>query len=323
MAVELKTRVQEAISSVVADKDLADKAFAAVLPIISDLQELQAPPAEVKAEPTNPLLEQVKLLLKEGWEGYNKGQAHLVLEKTETLLDEKGFEIDPSQRQELHALRAWCHYRRSEWPEALNEITLSDNHPRAIECNIYILSYAPGYRDDQQITELTSRLGNTLNTANAFVIRARLEPDGQVPYDRVEQLLSNYAHLGNENPVDVSYANLLHNSSRVFFDRARDHEDLSRAAELINDSIRCYGTTDNSLHHRGAAHYWQSRIFRAAGDLDQAIEAAKSSLKCWQNQVAISSTNPSHLPKYSNAYQHLAELAKEAGLNVADILKAA
>lgn len=137
-----------------------------------------------------------KAAIAHAWKVYDKGQYVDALGTIETLLKD---DMPKEQRQELFALQAWCHYRRSDWEQSLQSCTLADGLQRALECELYIRSYAPGYRDDTRIDALQAAIGSTINGANAFLVRARTT--NPIPYEQVEAILARFTEAPADNPV--------------------------------------------------------------------------------------------------------------------------
>lgn len=249
-----------------------------------------------------------KAAIADAWKVYDKGQYVDALGTIETLLKD---DMPKDQRQELFALQAWCHYRRSEWEQSLQSCTFADGHQRALECELYIRSYAPGYRDEARIDALQAAIGSTINGANAFLIRARTA--NPVPYEQVEAILARFTEAPTDTPT-VFYANLLHNGGRVFLDKSRSSADLDRAEALIRSAIQSYGESRENLHHKGAAYFWLSTTYEKREDFAGAAREAAQSEECWRLQVEGNAQSPAHIEKYENAQKRTKEMAERAGI---------
>jgi hypothetical protein len=249
-----------------------------------------------------------KAQIAEAWKVYDKGQYLDALGAIESLLKE---DMPTDQRQELYALQAWCHYRRSEWEQSLQSCTLADSHQRALECELYIRSYVPDYRDEARIEAIQTTIGSTINGANAFLIRARTADP--VPYEQVEAILARFTEAPADTPT-VFYANLLHNGGRVFLDRSRSGADLDRAEALIRRAIQSYGDSSENLHHKGAAYFWLSTTYEKREDFAGAAREAAKSEECWRLQVEGNAQSSAHIEKYDNAKKRTAEMIRRAGI---------
>jgi len=169
---------------------------------------------------------------------------------------------------------------------------------------MYLATYAPGYKNDGELTALCEELGDTVNACNAVVIRAR-EPDSTLA---MEDVLSRVRrHQGS----DVSTANLWHNGARFFLARGEKIGILdyfSQALLLINGALERYGDGDNNVHHRAAANHWKSQILEKLGRRGDAIEAARESERLWGRQRELDPNNPAHVEKQTGANVWLQKL---------------
>jgi hypothetical protein len=271
----------------------------------------QTPSGERPKDPVDPqaadnAVTARKAAIAEAWKVYDKGQYVDALGTIESLLKQ---DMPTEQRQELFALQAWCHYRRSEWEQSLQSCSLADGHQRALECELYIRSYAPDFRDEARIEALQTAIGASINGANAFLIRARTS--NPVPYEQVEAILARFAEAPADTPT-VFYANLLHNGGRVFLDKSRSNADLDRAEALIRSAIRNYGDSSENLHHKGAAYFWLSTTYEKRGDFAGAAREAAQSEECWRLQVQGNPQSPTHIEKYENAQKRTREMTERA-----------
>ncbi len=251
-----------------------------------------------------------KAAISTAWGLYERGQYVDALADIDKLVKR---DMPPEHRQELFALKAWCHYRRNEWVQSLQSCDLADNHQRALECELYIRSYVADYGDEARISSLQNAIGATINTANAFLIRAR--STDPVPYEQVEAILSRFANAPANTPT-VHYANLLHNAGRVFLDKSRSNADFDQAESLIRTAIANYGEGPENLHHKGAAYFWLSMTYEKRNDFAGAFAEAVNSENCWRLQVEGNAQSDAHRTKYENAQKRTIEMAKRAGIPI-------
>ncbi len=206
------------------------------------------------------------------------------------------------KKSELIALGAWCYYRRGEYAEAKKWAELASLLPFALECLAYIYAYAKGFKDDAMLREIIEMLGSnaSVNVQNALTIRAR-DSDSTLTHEEV----ARGALSCRENTVEA--ANLFHNSARFFFAKSRSTEDLVMALGFLDVALSRYGA-DRNWHHRGAVHFWRSKILEQLFDKKAAIEAARESLSCWTQQRTLDPTNEQHRQQWENAVSRVREL---------------
>lgn len=210
-------------------------------------------------------------------------------------------------KQALHAILAWCAYRRKEYKEALMEITAAGDNQRAHECHVYVLAYAPGFADDKKLFELTELLVGNINVSNALVIRARM-PESTVEHEQVWRMAQGFAEDADVSKHNVSLANLMHNCSRFFLDKARDRRDLEFSLGLIEVAIAHYGEVSN-WHHRAAANFWKSHTLERLTAIPSAFAAAALSLQLWECQCALEKKTAPFLDKLESVRARVVDLA--------------
>ncbi len=301
-------------------KNLGFEKFARLLGALGEPQSL---PFAARLEESTAAQEaaNVKLEIKGIWGLYEKGQYVDGLDAAHKILTDRQETLPREARQEIYAYIAWCYYRRSEWDKALENIALADGFPRALECELYLRSYAEGYKDPVRVKELNAQIGQTLNGANAFIIRARTE--AVTPYEEVIKLAESFSQYAVSHPHDVNYANLLHNTARVFLDKHRDKNDFLLAEQYFTRCLTAYGEEDKNVHAKAAATFWISTLYEKQGDLPKAAQMALVSEQLWLKQLSLQTQNPVHVDKYRNAKRRTDELAKQAGLSSADLRAAA
>jgi len=209
--------------------------------------------------------------------------------------------------QGLHAILAWCAYRRKDYPKALAEITAAGDTQRARECHAYILAYIPEHRDDKKLLELVTGLSGNINASNALVIRARML-DSTITHDQIWPLAEKFAQEADPANHDVALANLLNNCGRFFQDKARDRRDLKFALGLMHVALAHYGETSN-WHHRAALHFWMSHVLEQLGAIPDAFASATACLQSWKNACTIEKNTKTFLEKLGTAQIRVAELA--------------
>lgn len=212
----------------------------------------------------------------------------------------------PKDRRALHAILAWCHYRDEEYEEALAEITSAEGNLRALECHAYILAYAKGYTDDKKLSELVALMPNSINAANALVVRARAIKS-KVSFRKAWTLVKSFAEKADVADYDVSLANLLHNCARFLLDKGRDRRDLKFALGLIETAMAHYGDVEN-WHHRAAANFWLSYIYEKLTAMPKALESAMESLRLWQVQCELEKASKPFNEKLEAAGKRVIEL---------------
>lgn len=211
------------------------------------------------------------------------------------------------QQEEFHAILAWCAYRRGQFALALARIGLAGENQRAKECNVYVLAYAKEQANDARLMKLVAELGDNINASNALVIRARM-PDSIVGHEYVWAMAEKWAEAGDVANHDVSLANLLHNCSRFFLDKARSRRDLKFALGLIKVALAHYGDVAN-WHHRAAAMFWASHILERLTAIPDAFRAATASLHLWSCQLQLEKDTAPFKDKLENAQRRVVELA--------------
>lgn len=204
---------------------------------------------------------------------------------------------------EHHALRARIKYHQGNYPEALAEAKIAgEDSETALITQLNIYQYADEYRDPIKAKELLEKIGPTVSSLNSEVIAA-LKPDSDADFsDLLRRGEEVTLGLTAENATLVS-SHLMHNLARLAMDKLNN---LPKALELINQAIETYGT-ETHLHHRAAANFWKTKISEKQGNIDQAIEAAKESVRLWKTQVVIN-PEPAFITKSENALNRLAEL---------------
>lgn len=238
------------------------------------------------------------------WGLYEQGRINDALNLAlEELLQEQTQEA----QEALHAIVAWCYYRRKEFDQALAEIAIAGDNLRARECHVYVLAYSKAHTDDAKLSELVSTMSGNINAANALLIRARTR-DSTVSHDQVWKMAEGFTQIGDVANHDVPLANLLHNCARFFHDRARDQRDLKFALGLIEVALAHYGDISN-WHHRAAANFWMSHILEKLTAIPQAFVVAATSLRLWESQCAVEKKTAPWIQNLEQGSKRVAELA--------------
>lgn len=241
---------------------------------------------------------------------YEQGQTKDALDAiSELLKDAKG-----DAASELHALAAWCHFRRADYQLALTAIDLAGpENQTAKRCLLYVRSFGPtkdlSVTDDEEMIRLVQELGNDIDARNALVIRAR-QPDCQVQASTIWDHTQDMLQTGDPSQHDVKLANLCHNAGRFFHDKARDGQDLTIALGLFKVAGLHYGNTSH-WHHRAALAHWTSKTLLSLGALPNALEKAVVSLVIWVDQLTTDPTNDDFKIKTSNACGLVAEITQQ------------
>lgn len=238
------------------------------------------------------------------WELYAQGK---IEEALSLATMELAGTSDVEGKQALHAILAWCHYRRKGYGNALAEIAYAPDNQRARECHVYVLAYAKGYTNDKKLSELVASMPGNINAGNAMVIRARA-PESTVDHESVWNMAEGFAQTANVAKHDVAMANLLHNCARFFLDKARNRRDLKFALGLIQVALAHYGEVSN-WHHRAAACFWMSHIFEKLTAIPEAFAAAAASLRLWENQCTVEKKTAPFLDNLESGCTRVTELA--------------
>lgn len=230
---------------------------------------------------------------------YDNGEFSKCLEEVERELGQRT--DNDSERGELFALRAWCYYRRGEFGEAKKWAEEAGHQVRfARECLAYIAAYAKGYKDDAVLSALLNELGESVNAWNALVIRAR-ESDSTLTREKVLEGVRRF-----EGDTSIGAANFFHNAARFFYHKARNQDDLFMSLSLFSAALNRYDY-DKNWHHRGAVHFWRSKVFEELSDKPSALEEARESLECWTKQVILDSS-PRQKEQWENAIKRIRDL---------------
>lgn len=238
------------------------------------------------------------------WELYSQGKIEAAGVAATNELSQTA---DLATKQSLHAILAWCAYRRQRYEEALEWIAKAGENQRAIDCHVYVLAYAKGYANDKMLFELVEKLAGNINASNALVIRARM-PESTVEHEQVWKMAQSFAEGADVSKRDVPLANLLHNCSRFFLDKARDRRDLKFSLGLIEVALAHYGEVSN-WHHRAAANFWKSHILEKLSAIPDAFVAAATSLRMWECQCALEKKTAPFLDKLESVRGRVVELA--------------
>jgi tetratricopeptide (TPR) repeat protein len=228
------------------------------------------------------------------------------LEALEAVEKELRGGVEGQERSELFALGAWCFYRLKKYAEAFDFANQAGSFVWARECLMYLAAYAPGYKNDETLIALCAELGDTVNSCNAIIIRAR-DADSTIASSDV--LARVIRHQG----TDVSTANLWHNGARFFLALGEkggsdSEQHFHHAKILIGGALARYGDGDMNVHHRAAANHWKSKILEKIGRHGDAIEAARESERLWSRQRELDPKNPAHVEKQTGAAQWLKKL---------------
>lgn len=250
------------------------------------------------------------------WKLYNGGKFGDCAAKLSALREDFKDFLTQDHARELHAIEGWHHYRHARYDKALESILASLEHPRALECELYIRCYLPEYKNDARKDELVQKIGDNIQTANAIVINARTSDP--VPYSLVEEIYKRYETYGVDNPNDVRFANLLHNTGRVFLDKARNDDDLRLALKYYSLAADQYGYGETNLHHRAALGFWTSTTHEKLGDLASAFQSSLGSMKTWRQQIDAEPNNNSHVKKFFNAMDRTVDLARRSGIDFSE-----
>jgi len=238
------------------------------------------------------------------WELYEQGKIDESLQLAQKELVQ---EQSQEAKNALHAVVAWCYYRRKQFDEAVTEIALAGDNQRARECHVYVLAYSKAHTNDTLLSQLVAEMEGNINAANALLIRARV-PTSTVTHEQVWHMAEGFAQTGNAANHNVSLANLLHNCARFFHDKARDRRDLKFALGLIEVALAHYGDISN-WHHRAAANFWMSHILEKLTAIPQAFVAAATSLRLWENQCEVEQKTEPWSRNLEDGSKRVAELA--------------
>ena len=248
------------------------------------------------------------------WKLYNGGKFNDCAAKLSSLrVDFKDF-LTQDHSRELHAIEGWYHYQLASYEKALESISASLEHPRAVECELYIRCYVPEYRDEVRKNDLVQTIGDNIQTANAIVVNARTS--NPVPYSLVEEIFKRYETHGVDHPNDVRFAHLLHNTGRVFLDKARNDDDLRLALKYFSLAADQYRYGETNLHHRAALGFYTSETHEKLGDLTSAFFASLGSLKTWRRQIEAEPGIRTHVIKFLKVFDRTMELSRLTGIDI-------
>ncbi len=223
---------------------------------------------------------------------YDRGEFDNCLNEVQRELNDLP---DHPDKGELLALAGWCHYRKKEYEVARSRFHEAGHVRFAREGLAYLAAYVD--KDDVVLQSLAQELGNSVNTQNALIIRAR-DPGSTITLKQVMQEVLRW----DEDTVET--ANLYHNAGRVFFQKAVDGVDFVTALGLYEVARARYGV-DRNWHHRGALNYWRSIVLERLLDKRAALEAARDSLYCWTQQVILDPKTESHKKQWENAVERI------------------
>lgn len=216
-------------------------------------------------------------------------------------------ETETAKLEALNAIYAWCHYRKNEYPASFERIKLANGHPRALECEMYILSYAKGYEDDVRLVAISKILGpDNMNCANALVIRAK-NPNSQISPSEVFAVANYFSIIKPPLHQKVATANLFHNVARYFLAKPGDANGLKLALGFIDVAVAHYGEVEN-WHHRAAANFWKSQILEVMGLIPDAFKAAFTSMMFWTAQCGLEKDTSPFKERLENAVKRMNEL---------------
>ena len=204
----------------------------------------------------------------------------------------------------LMVIRAWCHWRRQEWDDALESLEAAEKAGGAEPKTKRLRAYFAAYRDknDEALRAIAQELPNDVGVLNALVIRARDE-DSTLTHAEIGKIVLSISGEG------VEAANLNHNGARFFLAKSRDEVDLNSAIGMLDRAIRLYGI-DGNWHHRAAATHWKSVAFERLGDRAKDAEARTQARQLWEKAVGLDSTNQGFRMNLKNAQAREAELVK-------------
>lgn len=229
---------------------------------------------------------------------YDRGEFDKCLQEIQRELKHPSRTLDELEVGALKALEGWCYYRKGEYETARKCFQQAGAVDFAKEGLAYLAVYID--KDDETFMKLAQELGDRVNIQNALTIRAR-DSDSTITHKEVMRGILRF----RENVVEV--ANLYHNAARFFFQKARNKKDLLTALGLLDASLVRYGV-DRNWHHRGAAHFWRSKVLEALLDKRGALEAARDSLYCWTQQMIIDPGTERHRQRWEEAVNRIREL---------------
>lgn len=230
---------------------------------------------------------------------YNESNYPEALEKIEAELNSS--KHSKEEREDLYALKAWCHYKQRAFDDAYRAIQHAGRNQKGLECLLHLCIYDTPYKDKESAETLAAELGNTVNVSNAILVASR-SPESDITAEEVLQHIE--AHAMDEGKV----ANLYNNGARYFLAKGTTQEELLLALGLMEAAISLYGRGDKNVDHRAGAHYWKSIILEKLLDKKAARVAAEVSDELWQRQEALDPDNEGHRERRANVLRHLASL---------------
>lgn len=226
---------------------------------------------------------------------YDKGDIQGAMSAVWAEVYEERPSYDP-ERGGLMVIRAWCHWRRQEWEDARQWLSIAEEAGGAEQRTKALRAYFAAYRDkdDAMLQFIAQELPDDVDVQNALVIRAR-DADSTLSHAQVGAALEHFSMQES-----TSVANLNHNAARFFLAKNRDVGDLNVAVTMIDRALRLYGQ-DRNWHHRAAATHWQSVAFERLGKKVEDAGARTQARQLWEKAVELDPNNKGFQQNLENA----------------------
>jgi tetratricopeptide (TPR) repeat protein len=235
-------------------------------------------------------------------------------------------EATQEQCAELQAVVGMAYYRRKEFENAQTYFNMSLVLDPANERALYGMAYLAAYVDCDSVKtrEWMEKLPESAARDNAWMIILRTPEyyDMQHPLmveGEVEKLAQKHFKPNPSDPLNT--ANIMHNAGRFFIahgDKCMERDTGVPAEEkrvlymlavgVLQSAIGLYGTGDQNLHHRAAAHYWLSVAQEKLLGPAAAIAFAEQSVELWDKQLDLDPENPHYQKSRQGAADRLREL---------------
>lgn len=214
---------------------------------------------------------------------------------------------DPEIGQ-LRVIRAWCHWRRQEWGDALMWLEAAEEAGGAELKAKRLRAYFAAYRDkdDEILRAIAQELNDDVGVQNALIIRARDPDSSAVSLDEVRWILERFS-----GSIEVDVANLYHNAARLFLAKGSIENHFFSALVLIDGAIARYGLNMH-WHHRAAAAFWRSHILARLNEKEEARDAIIASVLLWEAAVQLDPANQGFRTNLENAQKREVELREQS-----------
>ena len=232
---------------------------------------------------------------------YDKGKIQEAMNAVWAEVYEERPSNDP-ERGALMIIRAWCHWRRQEWSDALEWLEMAEKAGGAELKAKRLRAYFAAYRDkdDKVLLSIVAELPDDIDAQNALVIRAR-DGDSALTHAEIGRIVLSFSGDG------VAAANLNHNGARFFLAKARGNADLFSAIGMLERAIQLYGT-EGQWHHRAAAHHYKSQAHERLGEKAEALAMEQESARLWDKAIELDPQNKGFRDNRESAVKRIAEL---------------